>query len=135
MSENIRSNFHRFEQKAVTEISNFAGRSEFTKIETVAVSTKIPVGDTSRTVSTFNTAFERLQREFVAKVVQDYIAMRSGYVVSYENNMHDNEREKYDRIAESEKKIRRKVETVDYYQQEKLKQKSCMKKFFQSRHD
>ena len=68
----------------MTEISNFAGRSEFTKIETVAVSSKVPVGDTSRAISTFSIAFDRLQTEFVAKTVRDYIAMRSGYVISYE---------------------------------------------------
>ena len=89
----------------MTEISNFAGRSEFTKIEQVAVSGKVPVGDTSRAISTFSIAFDRLQTGLMTQVVQDYIAMRSGYVISYEQNMRDNEDRKNMRILESNRKI------------------------------
>lgn len=99
----------------MTEISNFAGRSEFTKIEGVAVSVKVPVGDTSRAISTFSIAFDRLQTGLMAQVVQDYIAMRSGYVISYEQNMRDNEDRKNMRILESQRKIGQKEKTIEFY--------------------
>ena len=41
----------------------------------------------------------------MTQVVQDYIAMRSGYVISYEQNMRDNEDRKNMRILESNRKI------------------------------
>jgi len=47
--------------------------------------------------------------------------------------MRDNEDQKNKRIADSERKIARRQKTVEYYQHEKEKQKSCMKKFFLSR--
>ena len=44
-----------------TEMSNFAGRSEMTKLSKVAeVSPAGPVGDTSRAVQTFSAVFDRL---------------------------------------------------------------------------
>jgi hypothetical protein len=61
MSENIESNFRKFGKGKPyqnnmfgvepTEMSNFAGRSEMTKLSKVAeVSPAVPVGDTSRAV-------------------------------------------------------------------------------------
>ena len=72
MSENIESNFRKFQVGKgnkvsnlgvlePTEMSNFAGRSEVTKLSKVAeVSPPVPVGDTQRQVKTFEVVLNRL---------------------------------------------------------------------------
>jgi len=74
MSENIESNLRQFKNvDAPTEMSNFARKSEQTKVSRVAeVSAPIPVGDTSRAISTFSMVFDRLYSDFSESLVKEY---------------------------------------------------------------
>jgi len=68
-------------EKEATEMSNFARKSEMTKISRVAeVSASIPVGDTSRAISTFSTVFDRLYDDFSEQIVKEYAQMRNSYM-------------------------------------------------------
>ena len=97
MSENIESNLHKLNKgkfknllkftlvaEAATEMSNFARKSDHTKISRVAeVSAPIPVGDTSRAISTFAMVFDRLYADFSESLVKEYAGMRNSYMVEY----------------------------------------------------
>jgi hypothetical protein len=65
-------------------MSNFARKSEQSKASRVAeVSAPIPVGDTSRAISTFSMVFDRLYADFSESLVKEYAQMRNSYMVEY----------------------------------------------------
>lgn len=117
MSENIESNLRKFNKgkhlkgfthtnfviqaEAATEMSNFARKSEITKLSKVAeVSAPIPVGDTSRAISSFAIAFDRLYASFSEQIVKEYEQMRNNYMNEYQSNYDMNTSRKGDRISE-----------------------------------
>jgi hypothetical protein len=82
-------------------MSNFARKSDHTKISRVAeVSAPIPVGDTSRAISTFAMVFDRLYADFSESLVKEYAGMRNSYMVEYQSNYDLNTSRKGDKITE-----------------------------------
>lgn len=65
-------------------MSNFARKSEQTKVSRVAeVSAPVPVGDTSRAISSFAMVFDRLYLDFSESLVKEYEQMRNSYMMEY----------------------------------------------------
>ena len=82
-------------------MSNFARKSEITKLSKVAeVSAPIPVGDTSRAISSFAMVFDRLYASFSEQIVKEYEQMRNSYMNEYQSNYDMNTSRKGYRISE-----------------------------------
>ena len=82
-------------------MSNFARKSEITKLSKVAeVSAPIPVGDTSRAISSFAMVFDRLYANFSEQIVKEYEQMRNSYMNEYQSNYDMNTSRKDGRITE-----------------------------------
>ena len=112
-------------------MSNFARKSDHTKISRVAeVSAPIPVGDTSRAISTFAMVFDRLYADFSESLVKEYAGMRNSYMVEYQSNYDLNTSRKGDKITEVSTEIENQVKTIQELKDQKDKQKSCLSTFF-----
>lgn len=94
-------------------MSNFARKSEVTKVSRVAeVSAPIPVGDTSRAISTFSMVFDRLYSDFSDSLVKEYAQMRNSYMVEYQSNYDMNTSRKGDKISEVSGEIENQIKCI-----------------------
>lgn len=109
MSEHIESKIYKFSKGSLAnhqnrndraedlatldeaEMSNFAGRSENTKLSRVAdVSPPVPLMDNQRHVISFNKSFERLYFTFADKVMNEFNQMRNSYIIQMQENFEKN---------------------------------------------
>ena len=117
-------------------MSNFAGKSEMTKMSKVAeVSPSVPVGDTSRAIQTFSMVFDRLYNQFSEQLVKEYAQMRNSYMVEYQSNLDQNTSRKEDKISEVSTEIQHQEESIQELRDTKKKQKSQIARFFKQKID
>lgn len=113
------------------EMSNFARRSEVTKVEQVAeTSPPVPLGDTSRQIKAFSIAFDQLYQEFATELVKEYSQMRANYMVEYRTNYEQNAQRKEELMTEVSQEIENQNAIITNLKAFQATQKLRMQKVF-----
>jgi len=112
-------------------MSNFARRSEVTKVEQVAeTSPPVPLGDTSRQIKAFSIAFDQLYQEFATEMVKEYSQMRANYMVEYRTNYEQNAQRKEELMTEVSQEIENQNAIIANLKAFQATQKLRMQKVF-----
>ena len=86
--------------------------------------------ETSRSVQTFKMTYDKIFAKFHARIVEEYAAMRGGYMTDYQLNYDQNSSRRDDRLVE----MNAAIEDQDAYTRDLQKntdqQQSCLNTFF-----